>query len=314
MPYKKVYKEIKKYDNIVIARHVGADPDALASSIALKESIKLTFPDKNVFAIGAPANRFSYLGTLDKLPEELNKELLIVTDTPDKRRIDGISPSGFKSVIKIDHHPFVEKFGMLELIDDTASSASQMIIELIFNTKLKLNKSIAEKLYIGVVSDTERFLHDYTTTKTFDLVSKLIKETNIDFTKLYLPLYLRPLREYRYLGYLLDNLVVTPNGLGYIKVDVDTLKKYNVDSSSAGNLINYLTNIDEVKVVVTCSIDLGNDCVKCSIRSRKIVINEIASHYNGGGHALASGARPKNFSEVDNMLQELDEACMKSID
>lgn len=47
---------------------------------------------------------------------------------------------------------------------------------------------------------------------------------------------------------------------------------------------------------------------------QKIVINEIASHYNGGGHALASGARPKNFSEVDNMLQELDEACMKSID
>ena len=80
MPYKKVYKEIKKYDNIVIARHVGADPDALASSIALKESIKLTFPNKNVFVIGAPANRFSYLGTLDKLPEELNKELLIVTD------------------------------------------------------------------------------------------------------------------------------------------------------------------------------------------------------------------------------------------
>lgn len=314
MPYKKIYKEIKKYDNIVIARHVGADPDALASSIALKESIKLTFPNKNVFVIGAPANRFSYLGTLDKLPDEFNKELLIVTDTPDKRRIDGISPNDFKSVIKIDHHPFVEKFGMIELIDDTASSASQLIIELIFNTKLKLNKSIAEKLYIGVVSDTERFLHDYTTTKTFDLVSKLIKETGIDFTKLYLPLYLRPLREYRYLGYLLDNLVVTPNGLGYIKVDVDTLKKYNVDSSSAGNLINYLTNIDEVKVVATCSIDLGNDCVKCSIRSRKIVINEIASHYNGGGHALASGARPKDFNEVDNMLQELDEACLETID
>ena len=43
----------------------------------------------------------------------------------------------------------------------------------IFNTKLKLNKSIAEKLYIGVVSDTERFLHDYTTTKTFDFSTTL---------------------------------------------------------------------------------------------------------------------------------------------
>lgn len=314
MPYKKIYKEIKKYDNIVIARHVGADPDALASSIALKESIKLTFPNKNVIVVGVTANRFSYLGILDRLSEDFNKELLIVTDTPDRKRIDGVDPNDFKSVIKIDHHPFVCEFGQIEWIDDTASSASQMIIELIFNTKLKLDKSIAEKLYIGVVSDTERFLHDYTTTKTFDLVSRLIKETNINFTDLYLPLYLRPLREYRYLGYLLDNLVVTPNGLGYIKIDVDTLRKYNVDSSSAGNLINHLTNIEEVKVVATCSIDLGNDCVKCSIRSRNIVINEIASHYNGGGHALASGARPKNFDEVDKMLKELDEACLKSVD
>lgn len=309
MLYRRIYQEIKKYNNIVIARHVGADPDALGSSIALKEIILNTFPKKKVYVVGNPAHRFDYLGLLDKLPDNLSKTLLIVTDTPDKRRIDGANPELFESVIKIDHHPFFETFGNIEWIDNSASSASQMIVELTLNTKLKFTKSSAEKLYLGIVSDTERFLHNYTTTKTFDLVSAMIKETTIDFTSLYLPLYLRPLKEIRFLGYLASNLNVTDNGLGYIKITSEVLRQYNVDPSSAGNLVNLLSNIDEIKVLAVCSEDQGNDYIKCSIRSRGPIINEIASHYRGGGHALASGARPKNFDETDKMLQELDNAC-----
>jgi len=309
MLYNKIYKEIKKYDNIVIARHVGADPDALASSNGLKEAILNTFPHKKVYVVGNSVNRFNYLGNMDKLPDDLKRELLIVTDTPDKKRIEGIKCENFKSVIKIDHHPFIEKFGNIEWIDDTASSASQMVIELILNTKLVLNKSIAEKLYVGVVSDTNRFLHGYTTTKTFDLVSKLIKKTNIDFTKLYQPMYLRPLKEYRFLGYLATNLTVTDHGLAYIKLNEDIIKEYNVDSGTAGNLVEMLTNIDEVNVIIVCSEDKQNDFIRCSIRSRGPIVNEVASHFNGGGHALASGAKPHNFEETDHLINELDKVC-----
>ena len=48
---KQIIKKIKEYDNIVIARHIGPDPDALASEIALRDIIKLTYPKKNVFAV-----------------------------------------------------------------------------------------------------------------------------------------------------------------------------------------------------------------------------------------------------------------------
>ena len=40
--YKKIYHQIQKYDTIVIARHIGPDPDALGSSIGLKEIIQAT--------------------------------------------------------------------------------------------------------------------------------------------------------------------------------------------------------------------------------------------------------------------------------
>ena len=45
---RKIYKKIKQYNTIVVARHVSPDPDAIASQIALRDAIKLTFPKKKV--------------------------------------------------------------------------------------------------------------------------------------------------------------------------------------------------------------------------------------------------------------------------
>lgn len=308
--FKKVYNKIKKFDTIVIARHIGADPDALGSTLGLKELIIATFPYKKVYVVGAPAARFKYLGTVDRLPEiDLSKTLLIVTDTPDLKRIDGINPKDFKYVIKIDHHPFVEGYANIELIDDTASSASQLIIELAKKTKLKVNQQAASKLYIGLVADTNRFLYDYTSYKTFELAAWMIKITNLKFTQLYSNIYLRPLKEIIFSGFIALNLNITENGLAYIKITDEILKKYEVDPSTAGNLIENFNNIEQIKVIVFCSEDKGNNYIKCSIRSKGPIINNVANHYEGGGHIYASGARPNNFEQVDQMLKELDDVC-----
>jgi phosphoesterase RecJ-like protein len=64
--HKEIYKLIKKFDSIVIARHVGADIDALGSQLGLKEIIKETFPEKKVYAVGAYSSRFKFVGQLDK--------------------------------------------------------------------------------------------------------------------------------------------------------------------------------------------------------------------------------------------------------
>ena len=48
--YKRIYRKIKKFDKIVIARHVGADPDALCSQIALRDSI-LNLPSVFLYPI-----------------------------------------------------------------------------------------------------------------------------------------------------------------------------------------------------------------------------------------------------------------------
>ena len=309
---KQIIKKIKEYDNIVLARHIGPDPDALASEIALRDSIKLTFPKKNVYAVGNAVAKFKYFGDLDRINDEnLEKPLLIILDVPNKSRIDGINYDNYDYVIRIDHHPNVEEIADLELVDDKASSTCELIVELINNTKLKMTKSIAENLFLGIVADSDRFLLSYTTPKTFKLVTMLIEENDLDISKLYKSLYMRPINEVRFQSYIALNMVVTENNFGYIKLDKKVMDEFGVDSSAASNMINNFNFIKELNCWAFSSYDEKNEIHKINIRSRGPVINVVAQKYNGGGHMFASGARIKLESDVDKLFEDLDEASKK---
>lgn len=310
LKYHQIYKKIKKYNTIVLARHIGPDPDALGSTLGLKAIIKATFPQKNVYVVGAGASKFKYMGIMDKFTENMYEDsLLIILDTPDMKRVDGVDPTKFKYTIKIDHHPFVEEFCDIEWIDSTASSSSQMVIELVFNTRLKITKEAASNLYIGLIADTERFLFKYTTPKTFLLVSKLIDKTKLDFTKLYPPMYMRSIQEIKFQGYLMGNLNITENGFGYIKITEDILEEYGIDAATAGNMINSFNYIEEMTAWGFFSYDKMNNNIRGSLRSRGPIINEVAALFGGGGHIYASGVKLDNFDVVDELIESLDKAC-----
>lgn len=306
--YKQIFKVIKKYDTIVIARHIGADPDALSSQFALKEIILKTFPNKKVYAVGNPASRFKFFGNNEKIDNiDTTKGLLIVLDTPDIKRIDGVSLNNFEYVIKMDHHPIIDKYANIELIDEDSCSTSQLILEFIFNNKIEINKEIGEKLYLGIVGDTDRFLHDYTSSKTFSLVTRLLEETNIDFTSLYKVLYQRPISEIRFEGYIYQNLILTENGVAYIKIIDRKLKEFGVDSAAAGNMINDLKFVNEIIVWVFLTEDIKSNLIRANIRSVGPYINDVATKFGGGGHKYASGVKLKTWDDSDKLINELDE-------
>ena len=310
--YRRIYKEIKNHDRIVIARHIGPDPDALGSQFGLKELILNTFPKKKVHCVGAPASKFKFIGTLDRFSESwYDDALLIVTDTPDIKRVDGVDPTKFKHKIKIDHHPVGDNYCDIEFVDDTASSASQLVIELAFHSPLKMNEAAALKLYTGIISDTNRFMYSYTSAKTFDLVSKLIKKTNLNFTSVYKDLYIRPFKELRFQSYLVNNMTITKNGLGYLFIPESVIKEYDLDASTANNMVSNFNYIDEMYVWVLMSYDKANDVIKGSIRSRGPIINGVAANFNGGGHAMASGVRLKSMDEVEELVKALDKEVAK---
>lgn len=314
--YKQIYNTIKKYDNIVIARHINGDPDAYGSELALKDSILLTFPNKNVFAVGNTVAKFNYMGKMDNISclENLDNILLIVLDTPDKKRVDMIEQIPYTYSIKIDHHPFIEEFCDIEFIDDTKSSACELITLLLFNTKLKIDYKIAEKLFCGIVADTNRFLFNNSTSETFSIVSKLISCCNLDITKCYSNLYMRDFSEIELLGYISSNIRITDNGVGFVKISNDVLQKYNMDGASVGSLINEFNNVEELLIWTIATEDVKNSVIKVSIRSRGPVINKVAEKFGGGGHKLASGVKLPSFLEYDSLVEDLDKVALKYIE
>ncbi|MBQ4584111.1 MAG: hypothetical protein IJA94_04415 [Bacilli bacterium] len=280
--------------------------------MALKESILLTFPEKKVYSVGMGVARFKSYGLLDHVEyDKLTNPLLIVVDVPNRRRVDGIDGLKYKEIIKIDHHPAEDIIGNVDYTDTEASSASQMVCELILNTKLVLNEKIASNLFLGIVSDSERFVHKNTTVETFQIVHDLIIASGINFTELYQELYLRPISEIKFQAYLTNNINITDNKLGYLHIPLDVFKDYNVDVATASNIINNFNFIKEMIVWLFVTYDEKSNQYKVSIRSRGPVINEVASRHNGGGHKFACGCRLNSLTEMDELVHDLDALCKK---
>jgi len=308
--HKRIYKAIKEHDIIVIARHIGPDPDAIASQVALRDSIRATFPDKKVYAVGVSVARFKFLGTLDRIDDSLLiNPLLIAVDLPDTSRLDGVTLERYEKVIKIDHHPYEEELTSLDYIEETVSSTCELIYLLIKNTRLKMNESIAKCLYVGIVSDSDRFLLGTTSSDTLLIASELLREYKFNLKTVYNNLYERPLNEVRFQAFITLNMTLTENNFAYIRISNDIIKEYGFDGSSASNMVNNFNFIKEIIAWAFIVYDDKSEMYKINIRSRGPIINEVASGFNGGGHKFAAGARIKNEADVDIMLQKLDEVC-----
>ena len=303
--YSELINKIKEFDNIVIARHIGVDPDALCSQFALRDSILLTYPGKHVLAIGTGSQKFLSFGKLDKY-EKLDNALLIVCDTPDRKRIDGAVVEDFKYSIKIDHHPFVEKVCDLEYIEDDKTSVSEIIMNILEETELRCDSNIASLLYMGLVSDSNRFLFNSCTPETFSVVSRCLEKYPFDLSSVYQKLYMRPLNEVRLEGYIALNMEVTENHLGYVVISDEVINTYGVDSASAGNMVNNFNFIKEVLVWATITEDIKNNQYRVSIRSRGPEIQKVAEAHNGGGHKYAAGVKTKTKEEALEVMRDLD--------
>lgn len=306
----KILNLIKEYKRIIIARHIGGDPDALGSTFALKEIILENFPDKEVYVAGTSISRFKFFGTHDKITDEMYENaLLIALDIPDIKRLDGVDYYKFKDRVKIDHHPEIDKYSDLEIIDIDASSTCELIAKWCYDCNLKMPLHAAQNIFMGIVADTNRFLFGANKKETYEIVLDLIEKENVKPNELYEILYKRSMSEVRLEGFISLNMKVTKNGLGYVKITDKDLKDYGVDSASVGSIMNNYNFIHGLICWVVFTEDVKNNVIRTSARSRGVKINKLFEQYNGGGHVYACGAKLNSFSEADEIIDKLDELC-----
>lgn len=288
--------------------HIRPDGDCYGSGFGLKEIIKETYPNKEVYVVGETASYVKFIGNVDEIPDEYFKGALsIVVDTASGERV---SDQRFKLadyVIKIDHHIPVEDFGNYQYVDTTRPAASQIILEfyLKFKDKLKFNMNAAKALYTGIVTDTGRFKYRSVSADTFRAVAFLL-EYGLDFTEILGKLDIKSERLMKLQGYVLQNFEKTPDGVAYIKMKPEIIKKFGTTLEEATSLVNELSTLEDCPVWMLFA-EYENNVVRGRLRSRKPAIDKLANKYNGGGHKLACGANLGDWETVDRLLEDANE-------
>lgn len=308
-----ILNQIKAFHTIIIHRHVRPDPDAYGSQCGLAELLKNSFPEKSIYVVGDNDPSLTFLYQMDKIEDEIYQDaLVIVCDTANKERICDQRYHKGKMLIKIDHHPNEDPYGDIVWVDTSASSVSEMIYEFYLFGKdqgLALSQKAASLIYAGIVGDTGRFLFSNTTKKTFKYASELI-EYGFSFTDIYEEMYKTKRNVAKLNGYVLQNFTVTDSGAAHIKLDKTLLMEYGVTASEASQLVGVLGNIEGIKAWVLFVQE--DEEIRVRFRSKRIVINELAKRFNGGGHPLAAGATIEKWETADEIIRELDKLCQQS--
>ncbi|MGD6841045.1 DHH family phosphoesterase [Bacillus infantis] len=306
----KILDEIKKYDSIIIHRHVRPDPDAYGSQGGLAEIIKTSFPEKKVYTVGKEEESLNFMRRLDSIPDEAYKgALVIVCDTANQERVCDQRYTMGDKLIKIDHHPNEDPYGDLMWVDTDASSVSEMIYEFYLDGKdagLKMSDEAARLIYGGIVGDTGRFLFPSTTEKTFEIAGELIRY-NFSRTDLYDKMYELKPNVVKLNGYVLQNFEVLANGAASVTISRELQEQYGLKASDASLLVGVLGNVQGIKAWVFFIEE--EDQIRVRLRSKGPVINGLAKKYKGGGHPLAAGASIHSWEEKNNVIKDLEEIC-----
>ncbi|MEN2765573.1 DHH family phosphoesterase [Ornithinibacillus xuwenensis] len=304
MSIEAIQQAIKKYQTIIIHRHVRPDPDALGSQAGLREIIQTTYPDKQVFVVGENDPSLTFLVEMDVIEDEVfHNALIIICDTANTGRIDDARYTLGDKIIKIDHHPNVDAYGDISWVDTSASSTSEMIYHFFIQADgLKMNDAAARLLYGGIVGDTGRFLFPSTTKKTLQYAAELVTY-DFDRSKLYDGIYNVKDNIARLRGYILQNFSLTDDGLSVVELKQDILHQYNVSALETGQLVGTLGDVEGILAWVFFIEE--EDQIRVRLRSKGPVINGVAAKYNGGGHPMASGASVYSWDEASQVVQDL---------
>ncbi|ASK62975.1 DHH family phosphoesterase [Virgibacillus phasianinus] len=311
MNFDKIVEAIKNHHTIIIHRHVRPDPDALGSQGGLMHMIKETFPEKDVYVVGSEDPSLTFLIGMDTINDDTFKgALVIVCDTANAARIDDTRYGKGDTLIKIDHHPNVDKYGDILSVNTDASSTSEIIYDLFLYAQshgFKMNDQVARLLYGGIVGDTGRFLFPSTTKKTFQIAAELVTY-NFDRSALYDGIYSTKETIARLRGYILQNYKLADSGMSTIKLNQSILREFGVSDMETGQLVGVLGEIEGIKAWAFFIEE--DDLIRVRLRSKGPVINTIATKYNGGGHPMAAGASVHSWEEVAQVVNDLNQACM----
>ena len=274
------------------------------------------FPGKKVYSVGK-----SFIDFVPQLfPEnddidvgELNNFLSIVCDTGNTARIDDDTYKMGTKIVKFDHHPDVEQYADVSVVNDELASCAELVLDFItyFKNEYPLSLLASKYFYAGMVGDSGRFMFSSTSVHTFESAIVCL-ETGLNFHRdVYLPMYEKGFHDLEIQKYLLNNYKLSPNGVAYYVLNDAQLKALGIRVEQAKIHMSLFSNIKGIGIWVSVAEDIKENEYRVSIRSKGVKINGIAAKYGGGGHDQASGAKLENIEQLDLLIKDLDDLLAK---
>lgn len=277
-----------------IIGHIRPDGDCIGSQLAIYYTLQQYDIQCNIIKNDDYGSvLFEFLDGCDVIQDDqANYELpLICVDCSDFARTGKFIPCNYeRPYLNIDHHISNNNYGEYNFIDPNAVSTTEVIARLLANDKVDYGKLAAEMIYLGIMTDSNRFAYSTTTKDTLKITESLV-ERGADLPKIYNAIYERnSIERYRLLTIFLKNITVFNGGLCCTSfVTADDFKNTGAQRADTEGFVDYTRALDGVQA--GAFLEIHDEYIKCSMRSRStdIRIDILASQFGGGGHPAASG-------------------------
>ncbi|MFK7784806.1 MAG: bifunctional oligoribonuclease/PAP phosphatase NrnA [Crocinitomicaceae bacterium] len=319
---KEIVQSIEKAEKIVITSHRSPDGDSIGSSLGMLRFIRSLGKEAVICHPDACPSFIEWLMDGDEIVvferdqqgviSLMNEaDLIFCLDYNGSNRMGkdmgGILLAADGKKIMIDHHPHPEDIFDISASHPEVCSTAQLIIELIIQSghEDKLNASIGTPLYLGVVTDTGSFRFSSVTSRTHELIGKLI-ENGVEQAKVHENTFNHNrLDQMKLRGYAIAEKleVLEEQELAIVSLSEQDLERFNYVKGDTEGLVNVALSIEGVSVAVLLSEKDGK--IKMSFRSMgSIVVNKFAGdHFEGGGHMNAAGGI--SFLSLEETIDKL---------
>jgi phosphoesterase RecJ-like protein len=297
----RVADAIRAGDRFLLTTHENPDGDALGSLLGLHRVLEALGKDTLMFLAAKefplPVEyRFLPLEEVfHEPPADIADRVVIFLDCGniDRMPVDFLQ-NGDNKVINIDHHHDNTRFGTINLVDVDASSTAEIVFDLAGLLDVQLTPEMANALYVGLVTDTGKFMYENTDSRSHRMAAGLI-EAGVQVNDVYRRLYEHaPVEKLKLLARALEG--VTLRDGGRLAVTYISTEDYAVTGASEAlteGIIDHLRTIDgaAVAAVVRDQADGGRAARKVSMRSTdgRVDVSAIARRHGGGGHRRAAG-------------------------
>jgi len=295
-----IINEGKKF---IITTHLFSEGDAIGSELALKRF--LCGLNKNAVIVNNEAlpavyrcfdtdRDVKFLRNKDVNINLNDFDAIFIVDVADWSQLgdfaDMIKASSITKIC-IDHHASNPGYADINVIDKHASSAGELIFDLITFMNGEITLEIATPLYLSIATDTGWFKFSNTSAKALKACSDLI-QVGVKSEIIYEQLFQTKQMSYlKLLTLALGILRQECEGkVVWTKLTKDMIKSSGVPFVDTDVIIDLIRAVKEVEVVIIFR-EIGNRKTKISLRSKHTVdVAKLASDFGGGGHVRAAGA------------------------